>query len=91
MEEIRVMIDRPAEFDHALHGDDKVPALKDGGDLMVITKNKAMQSGRAGAILTFTVEVDGKLRRAQTVVPVRLFKTVLSILNAAYDDDGMPR
>lgn len=86
-----VLINQPDEFDRAVHGDDRQRALPSGDDLRIITKDSAMESGRAGAVLTFTVESAGKLCRAQYTVPVRLLKQALRLIDAGYDDDGLPR
>lgn len=95
MERLDVIINNHNEFDRAVHGDDKLPSLPSGDDLKIITKDGGMQPGsdgrrRAVAVVTFSCEVDGKVRRAQYSVPVRLLKTALRLIDAGYDDDGMP-
>lgn len=90
-EVLPVLINQPDEFDRAVHGDDQLRALRECGDLRLITKDDAMVSGRAGAVFAFTVELDGRLFRAQATVPVRLLKLALRIVESGYDDDGMPR
>lgn len=87
--EVTILLDDAKAYDEALHGTD-MRVLQDGGDLRVITKHNAMQNGRAACLLTFTVDVAGKPARAQTVVSLRLFKVIAKMLNAKYDDDGMP-
>lgn len=79
------------DFDRLLHGTDGVRVLADGGDIAICTKHGALTSGRAGAIITFTVDVDGALCRAQTVVPVRQLIFALKVIQGKYTDDGMPR
>ncbi len=93
MEHITLRIDtgNGAEFDELLRGKkgDGVRVLPDAGDLTIATKDGALHSGRAGAILSFTVEVGGVTFRAQTVTPVRLLLVALKVLQAAYTDDGV--
>lgn len=91
MEVLQVLLNQPDEFDRAVHGDDRVPALPEGGDLALITKDQATVNGAAGAVLTFTVELDGKLRRAQTVVTVKNLMLALRILEARYEGTGHVR
>lgn len=90
MEHITITLGNDAEYDRAVHGDDKVPSLLEGGDLAFITKDRALTSGRAGIVITFTVEVDGKLRRAQAVTTVRNMHMLAAALEGRYDD-GMLR
>lgn len=90
-EHCTVLINNHEEFDHAVHGDDRLRSLPSGDDLRIITKDGGMQSGRAVACITFTVEVDGQLRRAQYSVPVRQLMFALRLLEAGYIDDGLPR
>ncbi len=73
--------------------DGKIPnvalrgGLPEGGDLVIITKDNAMQSGRAAAVITFTVEVEtGVMRRVQASVPVRALVAALRVLDAAHED-----
>lgn len=79
------------DFDAAVHSRDGTRVLAEGGDAKIITKNDATVNGRAGAVITFTVDVDGKICRAQTVVTVRNLKFALKILDAAYDEEGRLR
>ena len=93
MNEITLQIDdgTGTAYDRLLHGTDACPALRDMADLTIATKNGAMQSGRAAAILAFRVETNGQLRLAQTVVPMRQLILALRLLYVRYDEDGMPR
>lgn len=88
MQQIHVKLARDNEFHEAVFGTD---ALKEGGDLMVITKDNGTETGRGIAVLTFTVDVDGKHKRAQTVTTIRALKGLLRILDARYDDNGRVR
>lgn len=90
MEEVVLHLNRPDLFDAKIRGGDGVRTLADGGDLQIITKDGGMQSGRALAMLTFSVDVDGKLVRAQTVVPIRLLLGAAAGLYGRYDPDGWP-
>jgi hypothetical protein len=78
-------------FDQVVHGRDGIPTLRDDGMPSVVVKDSGTDTGRAIAAIQFGVEVDGKLVRAQTVVPVRLLLQVLLMIAARYDDDGRPR
>lgn len=88
-----IKINQPDEFDRAVHGDDRVPALPSGDVIEIITKDAAMATHpkRGAAVITWLVEVDGNIRRAQYTVPIRLLKSMLRAIDAGYDDDGMPR
>jgi hypothetical protein len=88
MESLPINLNDVELFDKTVHGADGVPTLRDGGDLRIITKDNATDSGRALACLTFTVDVDGKLVRAQTVTTVRLLTTVLHALLGRYGHEG---
>lgn len=92
METLPVLINQVDEFDRVVHGDDRMRSLPSGDDLRIITKDGGMTSGRACAVITFTTELPGGQRaRAQYTVPVRLLKFALRLLEAGYDDDGLPR
>jgi hypothetical protein len=88
--EVTIYLDDTERFDYALHGDD-MRVLQDMGDLRVITKHGATISGRTGVCLTFTVDLDGKPARAQTVVSAKIFTLFAKLLSAKYDEEGMPR
>jgi len=71
MEHLHITFDSGGgkEFDKALKG-----TLPDGGDLKVITKERATAKGEPGVIITFTVQLpDGTIKRVQTVTTARLF------------------
>lgn len=88
MEHLPVNLNDTELFDNTVRGLDGVQTLRDAGDLQIITKDQGTEGGRAIACLTFSVEVDGKLVRAQTVTTVRLLATALSALRGRYDVDG---
>lgn len=90
MESVSVLINKPDEFDRAVHGDDKIPALPSGNVIQIITKDGGMVGGRACCVITFEAEVDGKIRRAQFSTSVRLLKQALRLIDAGYTDDGWP-
>ncbi len=75
MEVLRLSIE-PEMFDKAVHGGlDQLPTLPDGGDLALYVKPKATQSGKAGVVLTFTVQMpDGSMARVQTVTTAALLE-----------------
>ena len=88
---IKIVMDNSKLFDASVHGTDGTLTLRDGGDLLIITKHQAMKSGAAAACLCFSVEVSGKMVRAQTVTSVKILKAMLVALSARYDDEGIPR
>ena len=69
------------EFDKRLWEKD---ILQDGGDLTLVTKNNATVAGKPAVMLTFSVEVDGKLRQAQTVTTVAALLTATAALKEKY-------
>jgi len=91
MESLPIKLNDAALFDATVHGRDGVRTLQDGGDLQIITKDDATHSGRALACLTFTVDVDGKPVRVQTVTTVRLLTTAFAALRGRYGDEGKAR
>ena len=70
------------KFDLAVHGQPEgPPSLAEGGDLAVYVKKGATESGRAAAVITFTVQVPGgNLRRAQCVTTVANLINALAVL-----------
>lgn len=91
MEALDVLLDKPELFDRAVHGDDKYPALPNGANLAIITKDNAMVSGAAAAVVTWTVEIEGKIRRVQYTISIRHLHALGAILRGAYDDSGFRR
>lgn len=87
---LHIYFDAPERFDAIIQGTAPLPTLPEGGDLTLITKHDGAISGRAIAMLTFTVEVDGKMRQAQAVTSIKLLKWMLQVLDGRYDDDGFP-
>lgn len=88
MESLPINLNDAELFDKTVHGQDGVRTLMDAGDLRLITKDNATDSGRALACLTFTVDVDGKPARVQTVTTVRLLTTALHALLGRYGHEG---
>jgi len=88
LEHIALILNNAAAFDAVVHGTDGVPTLLEGGDVRIITKDDATEDGCAVAVITFTVEVDGKPMRAQAVVTVRLLTSTLRVLHARYGNNG---
>lgn len=86
-EVVNIRLNNAEAFAEAVHG-----GLPEGGDLSIITRDDVtVDTHRAMACLTFSVEVNGELKRAQTVTSVRNLKVLLRILDARYDDEGRPR
>jgi hypothetical protein len=88
---LHLYFDSPELFDAIIQGTAPHETLPEAGDLTLITKHNGALSGRAIAMLTFKVEVDGKVRRAQAVTSIKLLKTMLMAIDRLYDDDGWPR
>lgn len=62
-------------------------SLPECGDLAVITKDGGMESGAAGAVITFTVQLpDGTIGRAQAATTVRLLISLGAALSGRYGD-----
>jgi hypothetical protein len=90
MEHISIKLGNDAEFDRAVHGDDKLRSLAQVSDLEFITKDDALTSGRAGIVVAFTVDIDGKQYRAQATTTVRNINMLAAALDGRYED-GMLR
>ncbi len=89
MEQIRLLLNQPKEFDAHLKGTDPQgkPILQDAGDLMAISKDNATVGGRPAVLLTFTVQLpDGTLARAQTVTTLGNFMTVAAGFRGRYGE-----
>jgi hypothetical protein len=87
---LSIHLNSPELFDAIIQGTAPHDTLPEGADLALIIKHGGTESGRAIAMLTFTVEVDGKMRRAQAVTSVKLLKACLKMLNGRYTDEGFP-
>lgn len=83
MEILKILLGNPGAYDKAVHC-----GVADGGDLTIITKDHAMKSGAAAAVLTFTCEIDGKVHQVQTTVTVVNLKGLCGALAGRYDDAG---
>ena len=78
--QISIAIDKPAEYDAAVHG-----GLPEAGDLRIITKRNGTQEGRPVAVLTFSVQMpDGSLKPVQAAVTVRNLVAALGALRGAH-------
>jgi len=75
------------EFDRRVHGTTECPALRSYDDTSIVTKSGATKSGAPAAVLSFTVDVDGRRVRAQTVVTVRSLLGALSLMRAYYGEE----
>lgn len=90
MEMFKILIGDDPAYDGVI-----IDSLSDYGDVRLITKDQATDSGRSLVMLTFTVDVENERkvkdrRTVQTVTSVRLFKAAAAAIAAAYDDDGFP-
>jgi hypothetical protein len=66
------------EYDRAVRG-----GLQECGDLALYVKPDATYGGRAGVVITFTVELpDGSCRRVQAVTTVALFEEAAAVMRA---------
>lgn len=72
MEKLDILLDPNSDgkdFDEALKG-----TLPECGDIKIIVKHGAMQSGKSAVLVTFTVRLpDGTLQRVQAVTSAELF------------------
>ncbi len=86
MESFDVKINKPEDFDAAIQ-----TSLPELGDICLITKHGATQSGRTAVMLTFHVQLpDGTIRRVQAVTTMKLFRTIATTFLNTYTDEGMP-
>lgn len=84
MEQIDIKLNNVERFKEVIEN-----SLPDGGGLEIITNDSAMKSGRAGVMLTFTVQLpDGSIARAQAVTTMRMFRAIANAIVASYDDEG---
>lgn len=69
-------------FDKAVHGGlDDNPVLPEGRDLAIYVKPKATEGGKAGVVITFTVQLpDGTLARAQAVTTATILEDVSAVI-----------
>jgi hypothetical protein len=89
MEELKIRLNDPKLFDAMCHGADGVRTLPSGDLCSIITKDGGMEFGRACALITFEVEVDGKIARAQYTTSVRLLVATLHVLMGRYGHEGV--
>lgn len=87
MEVLSIGINDAAEWDRII-AESRANDLPDDGALKIITKDGAMQSGRAGVMLTFGVQVNGKIVRVQTVQPLRSLLAAFTGIASQYTEDG---
>lgn len=90
MEHVSIKLGQADEYDRAVHGDDKLPALLQASTVEFITKDVALTSGRAGIVITFEVDLGGKRYRAQATTTVRNMQMLAAALEGRYED-GMLR
>jgi hypothetical protein len=84
MENIKIRLNDVAEYDRRIKS-----SLPEGGDIAFITKDAATESGRAGVMISFTVELPGGGKAiAQAVTTVKLLRGVLAGIAGRYDDEG---
>lgn len=91
MEVLDLVLNSSELFDRAVRGDDKHPSVPNGANLAIITKDGAMVSGAAAAVITWSIEIGGKVRRVQYTVSVRRLHTLAAVLGVAYDEFGFRR
>lgn len=70
MEGIRVLLDA-AEYDRITHG-----GPPEAGDLVIAVKPKCTVGGKAGVVIGFTIELDGKKIPVQATTTAALLATV---------------
>jgi hypothetical protein len=74
MEQLAVKLNDAEAFDAVLKN-----SLPEGGDLTIITKDFGTVGGNPVAMITFTVEVNGERKTAQTVTTLKLLLTILNV------------
>jgi hypothetical protein len=85
MESIHIQFDNAKAFDEAVHG-----GLAQASPISIITKHGGTVEGKAIAVVTFDVSVDGQIKRAQATTTVKLLRTALYAFLGAYNDEGVP-
>lgn len=59
--------------------------LQDGGNLQLVSKEKATDGGKPAVLITFTVEqTDGQIKQVQTVCTMREFLSAASVFKTKY-------
>lgn len=91
MEVLDIVLNNAELFDRAVRGDDKHPSVPNGANLAIITKDGAMVSGAAAAVITWSIEIGGKIRRVQYTVSLRRLHALNLVLRGAYDEYGFRR
>jgi len=71
MEQFNIKFDDAELFDQILEQSRK-DNLPDYGDLQIVTKANATESGKSLALISFSVHINGKRQRVQTVTTLRL-------------------
>jgi hypothetical protein len=91
MEHIALKLGKSDEYDRAVHGDDKVRSLPQGGDIEITTKDDGTVGGNAIAVIHWTTELDGKVMRCQGTTTVALLMMAAAGLSGRYDERGKLR
>jgi len=73
--------DGAQRFDELVH---HPKALPEGGDLELAVKEDATTGGAPGIVVSFTVNVHGRIGRAQAVTTLRAFMAAADVLRARY-------
>lgn len=79
MERLSIKFDRADLFDQYLE-ETRKQQRPECGDLEIITKVGALKGGKSGAMITFTVLIDGKRKRVQAVTTMNLLASAAAVL-----------
>ena len=82
MEFAKVLAQNDAAYDEAVNA-----GLPDDGKPVFISKSNATKKGLPAVVITFQVEVDGEIKRAQTVLTVRTFLNIAAALKGAHEHE----
>lgn len=90
MEVITLKLGQDAEYDRLVGlGRPEAPAVPQATSVTIATKDRAMASGRAGAVLAFEVQTpDGRRFTAQATISVRNLLMALAGIRGRYGEDG---
>lgn len=84
MEELTIVLGNRGDFDKAVHC-----GTAQASPVTVITKDHAMGSGASGAVISFDIELDGKIIPVQATVSTKLLIGLGNALLGRYDEFGI--
>ena len=77
MEAIHLVIDNPDEYMRHVH-----MGVAQSSDITMVSKAGALESGRAGVVISFEVRIDGKSVHVQAVTTLRNLQSAIGAFGA---------